>query len=209
MATDPFDVYIKLYLTESALTLAALDPVELSEKAIEESKRLTGMMPSYWLSHFLLGRAHAEIGQTEQAIEAYGEAVKPYPQHSLFFHRSLMLAQSSISERWKNNDEIIRINPTNAQAYNWRGVALFTLGRLEEASQDLDESLQLTPGHAHVYNNLGSVFYQLRQPENVVEDYNEAIKFNPRSAEYYANRALAYNSLDEDVEARRDFERAI
>ena len=72
VAANPFDMYGRLYLAESALTLAALGQAGKDEEAVEEYRRLTLTLPRYWLTHFLLVRAYAESGNPGHAIAPFG-----------------------------------------------------------------------------------------------------------------------------------------
>ncbi|MCI0781098.1 MAG: tetratricopeptide repeat protein [Chloroflexi bacterium] len=211
VAANPFDIYTRLHFAEAALTLAGLDQAGMSQRAIEESLRLTSMLPRYWLSHFLLGRAYAQSGEPDRAVEAYSEAIRLNPLSALFYDRRAEAYEMLGEHRLAVNDygRAITLSPNDPSRYARRGVALFALGRLEMAIQDLDEALHLKPEQPLAYNNRGSVYYQLGRIERAIEDYDRAIQLSPRLAEFYVNRALAYALLNKDAEARRDVERAI
>ena len=107
----------------------------------------------------------------------------------------------------------ITLSPDDPLHYVRRGVALFALGRLDNAIQDFDraielyeqtikylrdkrrkleEAAKLTPNLAMAYNNRRRACYQLGHIERAILDHDDAIRLNSRAAEFCANRAFAY-----------------
>lgn len=228
---NPFDIYGRFHFAESALTLGTLGYPGKGEEAIEEYRRLTLMLPRFWLSHFLLGRAYVEMGEPDRAVEAYSEAIRLDPLSPSFYDRRaeahVMLGEYSLAV--EDYDRAMQLSQGNVSYYHRRGVALFALGRFLEAIQDFDEAIprytqiikelleyqgkdeavKWNPILALAYNNRGSAYYQLGRIERAIEDYDRAIQLSPRSAEFYANRAFAHELLNKVAEARRDYDRAI
>ena len=73
----------------------------------------------------------------------------------------------------------------------------------------LDEAANWNPSLALAYNNRGSAYYQLGRIERAIQDYNWSIQFSARLGEFYVNLAQAYALLNEDAEARQDYDLAI
>jgi len=211
VATNPFDIYSKLHFAESALTLAGLGQDGMGVEAIEEYGRLTLMLPRYWLSYFLLGRAHAEMGQPERAIEAYDEAIRLNPQYYLTYdQRGLVYTSRGQYQRAiEDYNKVIQLSPRLPSAYNHRGVAFYALGLLNDAIEDFDQAIRLNAQFAPAYNNRGTAYHELGQFERAIEDYDATILLNPQFAEAYANRALVYSLLKRDAEAKRDLDHAL
>jgi tetratricopeptide (TPR) repeat protein len=228
---NPFETYASFHLAESTLTLAALGHPGKGGEAIKRYQRLTIMLPRYWRSHSLLGRAYVEVGEPAYAIEAFNRAIYLDPMSpQLYDDRAeayrLLGAQSLALADY---DTAITLSPSEPSRYARRGVAHFALGRLEKAIQDFDQEIgridreiallvqfrrlheagKWNPQIALAYNNRGSAHYQLGRIERAVEDYDCAIQFSPRSAEFYANWSLAYELLNKDADALRDKKLAI
>jgi len=53
--------------------------------------------------------------------------------------------------------QVVRLNPTFLQGHNNLGVALESLGRLDEATAALREAIRLSPAYPEAHNNLGNV----------------------------------------------------
>jgi len=76
-------------------------------------------------------------------------------------------------------DEAIRLDPTNAAAWNGRGAVKHGLGRYEEALLDLDEAIRLDPTHAIAWRNRGAVKNELGQYDEAIADHTEALRLDP------------------------------
>lgn len=228
---NPFETYASFHLAESTLILAALGHPGKSAEAIENYQRLTIMLPRYWRSYSLLGRAYAEVGKPAYAVEAFNQAIGLDPMSPQLYD-SRAEAYRLLGEHrlaLADYNRAIKIAPSDPSRFARRGIAKFALGRLEEAVQDfdqainrmdreiallvqfgrLDEARSWDPELALVHNNRGSAHYQLGRIERAVDDYDRGIQLSPRSPELYANRSLAYGLLNRDADARRDMNLAI
>lgn len=69
--------------------------------------------------------------------------------------------------------------PNNARAHNNLGHALFSEGKLIEASARFAEAVRLKPGYADAYNNLGTVLQASGKLEQAAGAYREALRREP------------------------------
>ena len=227
VTVNPFDFYNSVHLAESALVLAGLNQVGMSEEAIVQYKRVTIMLPRYWLSHFLLGRAYGETEQPELAVAAYGEAIELNPASRLTLDQRAQtyVLLGDYTSAKKGYDQIIALHPRGYSAYHQRALASFALGRIEDAITDLDvaidqlgkdlriiedpeEAMLLVPRLALAHNNRGTIYQEAAEVDRAIEDYNEAIRYSPEFGEAYMNRGLAFATLGRIDEAKRDLTRA-
>lgn len=102
---------------------------------------------------------------------------------------------------------IIEFEP-NAEAYNYRGVALFELGRYEEAGRDFTMATELNPGMADAYSNRGASLSELREYEEAVRDFTRTLNLKQaEEADYmatYNNRGFALTQMGLYEEALED-----
>lgn len=225
--TNPFEFYNRAHFAESALALAGLNQPGKSEEAVAQYKRLTFMLPGYWLAHFLLGRAYGETEQPELAIEAYNQAIRLNPESILTLNERARThtTRGDYTSAIEDYGEIISIEPRRDSAFLQRALALFALGRFEDAASDFDTAIDLIgkqfraaedPGEAMglqthlalVHNNRGAVSEELARTDQAIEDFNEAIRLSPSFREAYINRGLAFAGVGRAAEAKRDFRRA-
>ena len=54
-----------------------------------------------------------------------------------------------------NYTKCLRLNPDNADAYNNRGIAYYTLGKYQLAIDDYNRAIRINPDYASAYNNRG------------------------------------------------------
>jgi len=101
-------------------------------------------------------------------------------------------------------DELIRIQPHNANAFNNRGAAHQALGRLDQAFADFDRAISLKPDFASAYNNRGNAHQTRNQLDQAVRDYTIALQFKPDFITARQNRASAYDRKGLADEARKD-----
>src|SRR5262249_51432855 len=98
--------------------------------------------------------------------------------------------------------EIIKHDPTNAQAYFRRGNALSNLHDYAQAKHDLDRAIELAPGNALAYNNRGIASLCSGDAAAAIVDLCHAIALDPAYRDAYHNRGLAYaevGKLDEAI----------
>ncbi len=70
------------------------------------------------------------------------------------------------------------------------GLALFDLGRLGEAREELAEALRINPGFADAHNNLGLVLKAQGRLTEAGSEFAAALRLNPDSAEAHNNRGV-------------------
>jgi len=145
--SNPFEIIPRFQRTQAALTLAQLGQPSMGQEAIEQSQRLTWMVPRFWPSHFLLATTYQELGQPELAIKSFDATVQLNPQLTLAYNqRGIAYADLGRYRRAvEDYNEAIRLNPGFASTYNHRGIASFQMGELERAIEDFNQALQIDP----------------------------------------------------------------
>ena len=71
-------------------------------------------------------------------------------------------------------DEVLKLDPENADAYYERGKAHRRLGNLQQAIEDFSEAVRINPTHAAAYNYRGLVHKSLGQIDQAFSDMMEA-----------------------------------
>jgi len=114
---------------------------------------------------------------------------------------------------WKNNvtlfSEMIRYQPNFAQAHEYRGVAFFRQGRMDEAFGDFSQAIKLDPAFAEAYSNRALIYSDRNQYEPALADVNKALKLQPDFLNAYNNRGLVYGRMKQYDLALEDFNRAL
>lgn len=106
------------------------------------------------------------------------------------------------------NGEIVK-DATNAEAYNRRGLAYFSLGNLDNALTDFSKAVELDSKTANYLFNQATVMAINNEFEDARNILSKAIEVNPQYAEAYYNRGKINADLNNLGEAIHDFTKAI
>jgi tetratricopeptide (TPR) repeat protein len=105
------------------------------------------------------------------------------------------------TEAIEEYDEMIRIEPNYAAAYNNRGRSYYAKGDYDKAIADFNQAITLDPKYADAYNNRGRAYYAKGDLNKALADYSQAITLNPEFPLAFNGRAYVYL-------AQKDYERA-
>jgi len=105
-------------------------------------------------------------------------------------------------------DELIRVQPRNADAFYERGLLWAQRYEHDKAIADITKAIQLAPT-AEMYNERGWSWQHKDEYEKAVADYSMAIKLNPRFAAAYGNRGVALMNRGQHAPALIDCDKAI
>jgi tetratricopeptide (TPR) repeat protein len=157
------------------------------------------------------GKAYLEQGDYEQAIAAFGEALRLDPDYACaYVNRGYAYAMhGKYARAIADFDEAIRLDPDYAYAYVNRGYAYAMQGEYARAIADYDEAIRLDPDYAYAYVNRGRAYAMQGDLARAIADYDEAIRLDPDFAGAYYNRGLAYAEQDEYAQAITDYDEAI
>ena len=104
-------------------------------------------------------------------------------------------------------DQIIKLDPTYAPAWNYLATAYLEKGDFDHAIDDLNHAIALDPTLASAYN--GRCFAYVianRQLQQALSDCNELLRLRPNNAPTLDSRGFAHLRLGQLKEAIADFE---
>ena len=99
--------------------------------------------------------------------------------------------------------------PDYPDAWHFRGVVAFQLGRLSEAETLIRRAVELAPAYSDAHNNLGNVLQHQKRGDEAVKCYERAIALQPDLADAYNNLGNAMQQQKRYDEAIVFYERAI
>ena len=142
--------------------------------------------PLFAEAYYELGTIHQREGQTEAALEAYGEALKIrplYPQAHYGLGTILARLSGRTGEGITHFREAIRLDPNLAEAYHRLGKIHEEQGQFDEARSAYEKAVQLKPGLVEARYDLGGLLAERsRFPEAAVQ-LTEAVQLAPDFAE--------------------------
>ena len=108
-----------------------------------------------------------------------------------------------------DSTQIIRVNPSDPQAYHDRGIAYSHKKEYDKAVNDFTEAIRLNPGFAQAYSDRAAVYNDKQEYDKAVADCTEAIRLSPNLSLAYNNRGVAYVRKHDYSKAMQDFSEAI
>ncbi len=114
---------------------------------------------------------------------------------------------------WKNSitlyEHAIQVTTNSYLPHLNLGVALFDLGKIDEAISHYQEVLRIKPNSAEVHNNLGVAVFKLGKTEAAIAHYLRAIQLEPQYAEAHNNLGNALAEQEKLNEAISHYSQAL
>ncbi|MBL8134239.1 MAG: tetratricopeptide repeat protein [Anaerolineae bacterium] len=125
---------------------------------------------------FYLGR----LGRTDEALEAYAEAIRLDPAYrsALVNRGDLYLSLEDYASAIADYDRAIEVGPSG-YAHNRRGIAYFNLNDFAAAEVDFDAAFTLEPDESVFVRNRAAARFQLERYDEAAEDFAAAWDLNP------------------------------
>ena len=121
-------------------------------------------------------------------------------------------AELQAQERWREAleayNEVVRLDPENAEAHYNRGLVHSGLGETESAIEDLRETLRLDPNHVPALTKRGELFWTLEEYDKAAHDLDRAIRLDS-NADTYEARARVSAAQGNHSRAKRELSTAI
>jgi tetratricopeptide (TPR) repeat protein len=129
-----------------------------------------------------LGNILAFQGKTDEAIAELREAIRLGPGDAEVHVRlgdvlgDLKHDYAAAAAAYR---EAIRLKPDAVESHHGLGVALFKLGKSDEAIAELREALRLRPDNTVSHSTLGLLLEALKKPDEAITEFREAIRLDP------------------------------
>jgi protein O-mannosyl-transferase len=155
-------------------------------------RRALSVTHGNYVAYAGLGTVLRSEGRFDDAIEAYGEAIRWAPRFPEAYAGlgETLLAVNRPDEAATALAEAVRLKPTDPNSYLNLGSALSRAGRLDEAAAAFRESIRLEPGTPASHAGLGLVLGRQDQLEDAVREFGEAIRLDPGFADNHFNLAI-------------------
>lgn len=158
-----------------------------------------------------LGLTHSLLGNHENAIEAYDDAlrIKPNDLETLINKGSSCNDIKNYELALKALERAIEINPQIAEAWSNKGIALNNLKLYKDAVNAFDRAIRLNAGFFEAWSNKSAPLKKMKCFDEAITSCNQAILLNSNYAEAWSNKGLVLHELKRYDEALVHYEKAL
>lgn len=151
----------------------------------------------------LLGRTLANLGDPNQAVLQYREALRLEPNNQE--DRQLLVAV--LEKKHHRSSTTSELQPVNLKFGDWEyhnllGHSLEELGLVEPAVAEYRQSVELQAGNAHSHDDLGCALLVLGQAGTAAAEFQQALNIQP-------DYAIAYFDLGRALQLKGEQQRAL
>ncbi|MBW4554855.1 MAG: tetratricopeptide repeat protein [Trichormus sp. ATA11-4-KO1] len=149
------------------------------------------------------------------ALSDYNQIIQLEPNNEWHYFnrgqiRRLMKDKKGAAEDFQ---EAIKLNPTEASAYNMLGITLQELGKIEEGVEIFTQGIRTVPElnkkeRKSLYANRASAYMRLNNWQAALENLHKVIELDPSAAHYYTSRGKVRGKLGDMQGAEADLSEA-
>ena len=140
-------------------------------------------MPEYLIA---LGTIYAEVKNIKSLIIADGllKANRAKSGKDAFFLKGLYYNYTNDKKKAINYfDSSIHLDFTNMYAYREKAIALYDLGKYDEALQTLKRAVTIQNNFEEGYYWMGKCYEKLQQPDDAIQSYQNALLYDKNFTE--------------------------
>jgi len=191
----------------------ALQKIDDAVSALEKAAAQT---PEFADAHYLLGRAYAETGLREKAINEFKEALNINSRYlAAKRHMNALMKTAAKSRKQENDGEAAPLDEDQlsrqANIHFHMGNALFQKNMMQEALVEFKEAIRLRPNYPDIRNRLGELYLRRAQFNLAAEEFQMSLKINPKYVAAALNLAECHRLHSEQLmdKAEKEYQRVI
>jgi tetratricopeptide (TPR) repeat protein len=162
---------------------------------------------------FALARQYHQAGNLSQAEQYYRKVLETDPpqEHpgTLNWLGIVLAQQGQVSEAAASFQQLLRSQPTNADAHCNLANALQSLNRMEEAIAHWREALRIRPDFPEVHSNLANALQSRGKFDEAVAHGLHAVRLRPHSPEAHNHLGMALSGQGKREEAIAHYREAL
>lgn len=181
-----------------------------SVKAIKDFREAIQVTPSHLGALVDLGSALAAAGQNNEAMNAYNDAVREFPNLPLvynnrgFFQQSIGKLDGAILDFTK----ALELDPQFLEAISNRGFVQMNQGNYEAAENDFTQSLTINAAQPSVLSLRAGSKLSRGDIEAAIADYRDVLKWDTKNAYGHAELGFALFFAGKTQEALTELDQA-
>jgi tetratricopeptide (TPR) repeat protein len=188
---------------------------EKYDEALKNFFKFYEKYPNSMEANFSLGNVYASLGQPDNAILYYQQAIKFTSEQTkqkdkIFYNLGMtLLAEKKIDEAIKIFNKALLINPDNHQVMYNMGNALLQSHRTDDAIRYYEKTLEVAPHLKEIHNNIGNALMQKNMFNEAIPHFKVILKENPNNVETNINMGVALVGINDFDSAIIHFQNAI
>lgn len=166
--------------------------------------------PNSRAAHHNLGMELLQLGDPQGAIAEFdtATAIKDDPRTRVSKGAALV-ALKRYPEAVAEYQTVIRMDPTQPDAYYGLGNIAYKIGNLQEAIRQYRQALAVRPEYTNALNNLGGIYIEQKDWDNAIATLRQSVEQRPDFPESYYNLAGAEEKKGLKQQAEADYRTAI
>lgn len=167
--------------------------------------------PNSSILHNIRGASHLGLGQCDEAIASYGQALQIEPRDAkTHFNLGVALSEKGdLPAAIDSYREALQLEPQYGIAHNNLGNTLKDAGDLAAAVASYRAALKVDPDHPMVHCNLGNALKDVGDLDGALASYRQALQIDPDYAEAYNNMGSALMTRADTGEAINCYKQAL
>jgi tetratricopeptide (TPR) repeat protein len=193
LAVDPGSAEGHLLLGIAYRTSGSSD---LMGEAVAELRQALALNPGFVPARFYLAHIYLDLGRVERAREELQAALTQAPGNPQF-----MALLGEAERQLKNparsielNTQALKVDESFAQSRYYLALALFDLGKRDEATRELERVVQAGPNAVDAYLSLGTLYVEAGRYDDALKVLRQGTKLDSARPEIRIQMARAYRS---------------
>lgn len=169
--------YYEVHLNEAKQAMRDGD----YEKALAEADKAVQSQPQQAEAYNLRGVAYQNLNQAEKAKKDFLTSIKlDSSSYKAFYNLGrIEIDENNHLEAIQYISRAIRLNASEADLFNNRGVAYQAIGQNDLAIEDFTEAIRVDSASVIAYSNRAKVFQSLARWNEAIADYTISVSLAP------------------------------
>ena len=175
------------------------------EAALAEFQAASELAPQLAVVHSSMGVIYRRMGEYEQAIDCFVEAIRrnPFSFEDTFNLAQLYYFTERITDAIQAYLHAVELEPDNFDAQLNLGVCYQQTGDLTQAVEQFQTAIDVDPDRPHAYVNLGVALDAQEKYYGAIRAFKEALERDSRQPLVLVNLAHTYMNQDRMKMGRR------
>lgn len=167
--------------------------------------------PGNSMAHHALGAYYQNLGDDDNAIAEFQEAIRLNPDAAQVHYMLALLLQKHgrNDEAVAHFAEAVRVIPKSPALWNDLGVGQYVANRNEDAVASFHKVLALDPNFWKAYRNLAAAYWKLDRRQEALDAYESALQLRPDAVEVYIDLAKALKANKEPDKSAETLKRGL